>query len=342
MSEARLALGLDIGGTKIAGGVIDANGKIVETIKPVSTPSDQARTVAALSDVIGDVQRRYSELDVIGVGAAGIIEWPAGFVRWAPNNSYRALHLRQVLEEASGLPVAVDNDANVAAWAEARLGKSADYMIFLTVGTGIGGGIVLDGRLFRGATGIGAEVGHIIVDPRGGQRCGCGVVGCLEAVASGTALGRYGREAATADPEGLLAALAGGPEKVTGETVYRAAIDGDPMALALYTRLGDWLGIGLASLTTLFDFQLIVIGGGAATIGDPLFEPTRKSLRRNLFAAEHRLVPEIVPATLGIEAGWVGAAVLALDETSTRNSTPRQVDRTLELPVIASDEVERA
>jgi glucokinase len=221
--------------------------------------------------------------------------------------------LRRLLEEASGLPTVVDNDANTATWAEARIGKSADYMMFLTIGTGVGGGFLLNGELYRGTTGIGAEVGHIVVDPQGRCRCSCGLNGCLEALASGTALGRYGREAAAADPTGHLATLAGQPPAVTGQIVQMAAEAGDPVARSLYARLGFWLGVGIASLVTVFDPELIVLGGGVATAGDMLLAPTRVSFEEHLFARAHRRVPPIVGATLGVEAGWAGAGLLALD-----------------------------
>ncbi|MEV6524478.1 ROK family protein [Longispora sp. NPDC051575] len=303
----RVAIGLDIGGTKIAGGIVTAAGTLVETLPPVPTPGDQEGTLEVLHRTVAELRGRHPEVEAIGVGAAGLIEWPDGHIRWAPNNAYEKVPLRRILEEASGLPATVDNDANTAAWAEARLGRSADYMLFLTVGTGVGGGVVLDGQLFRGRTGIGTEVGHLIVDPHGGVRCPCGNIGCLEALASGSALRRYGTEAALSGP--------GGPP-VTGDAIFAAARAGDPTALALYARLGDWLGIGLASLVTLFDLELIVIGGGVAAAGELLFAPARESMERFLFARGHRTEPVIAPATLGVEAGWVGAGLLALDLTA--------------------------
>jgi len=309
------AIGLDVGGTKIAGGVVATDGGVVERIPVVPTPpKDEAATLAALRQVIDELRAQHPDVEAIGVGAAGLVDWPDGYIRWAPNNAYRALPLRQLLHDATGLPVVVDNDANTAAWAEARLGASASYMAFLTIGTGVGGGLILGGQLYRGVTGIGAEVGHIVVDPDGPYRCGCGNVGCLEAVASGTALGRYGREAAATDPDGLLAKLAGGAANVTGETVFMAAQAGDQTARSLFARLGRWLGIGIASLVTLYDFELIVIGGGAVAAGDLLLTPTRASFEQFVFARAHRQPPSIVAARLGAEAGWVGSALLALDQ----------------------------
>lgn len=310
---ARQAIGLDIGGTKIAGGVVDAGGDVVERLSPVATPSsDQTTVLETLHKLIDDLRARHPEISAIGVGAAGLIDWPQGHIRWAPNNAYRHLPLRELLEQTVGLPTVVDNDANVAAWAETRSGAKSTHMAFLTVGTGVGGGLVLAGELYRGKTGIAAEVGHMIVDPQGNYRCGCGNIGCLEAVASGTALGRYGREAATADPTGLLARLAGRPDQVTGRTVHQAALQGDPLAVRQFERVGFWLGVGAASLVNLFDFDLVVIGGGLVEAGDLLLGPTRTAFEQFVFATEHRRMPSIIPAELGPDAGWIGAGLLAL------------------------------
>src|SRR5262249_51884079 len=213
-------------------------------------------------------------------GAAGLVDWPDGHVRWAPNNSYRDLPLRAILSAETGLPAVVDNDANAAAWAEARLGAGAGRrdLLVLTVGTGIGAGLILGGRGYRGATGIGGEAGHIIVDP-GGPRCGCGSTGCLEALGSGGALSRAGREAAWRDPGGTLARLAGGPGQVTGETVFQAARDGDATALALFAKAGYWLGGGIASLARPLDSELVGGGGGRGAGGGPPPRPGRAASR---------------------------------------------------------------
>jgi glucokinase len=320
-----LAIGFDIGGTKIAGGVLTSDGTTVELIAPIPTPKDQDGILSTLVDTVIALRERYPSIVAVGAGTAGLVEFPEGFIRWAPNNGYEQMPLRARLEQATGLPVVVDNDANAAAWAEARLGRSAPYMMFVTLGTGVGGGIVLDGQLFRGASGIGAEIGHLIVDPQGDHRCGCGNVGCLEALASGNALGRMGRDAAAHDPRGTLAQLAGSPAAVTGQTVFEAATAGDVTARSLYEQLGFWLGIGLASLTTILDLQLIALGGSVALAGDMLFTPTSASMERYLFAREHRPPPEIVASSLGVEAGWVGAALLALDGLHARPPIPIQL-----------------
>lgn len=309
---SRLAVGLDIGGTKIAGGVVSEEGQVIAEVQ-VPTPEGEAGTVAAILEVVGALRERHPEVEAVGVGAAGMVEWPAGRIRFGPHNAYRGLALRHLLEERTGLPAVVDNDANAAAWAEARFGAGAGsrHLVLLTVGTGIGGGLVLDGRLYRGASGVGAEVGHMIVDVDGAP-CACGNTGCLEAMASGTALGRYGREAAAADPGGRLARLAGDPDRVTGEVVFQAAAEGDATALELFDKLGFWLGVGIGSLVTLFDPEVVVVGGGLVATGELLLAPARASAGRWVFGRQHRSLPPIVAATLGPEAGMVGAADLAL------------------------------
>jgi glucokinase len=240
-----------------------------------------------------------------------LVDWPAGSIRWAPNAAFLKLPLRTMIADATGLFTVVDNDANTAAWAEAReLGR---HMALLTVGTGIGAGLILDGQLYRGPTGIAAEVGHMVVQPHGKDRCGCGNIGCLEAVASGTALARYGRRAARVEPHGLIARLAGRPADVTGETVHQAALAGDPTARSLFQRVGEWLGFGIATLVNVFDLELVVLGGGMIVADDLLLEPARRAFRRSVFARDHRADTPIVAARLGPDAGWVGAGQLAFD-----------------------------
>jgi glucokinase len=314
-TKATLAIGLDVGGTKIAAGVVSARGELLDRIaQPTPPPGSAETTLSLMLRLVQQLRQRYPEVQAVGAGAAGLVDWPGGHVRWAPNNSYRDLPLRAILSAETGLPAVADNDANAAAWAEACLGAGAGRrdLLMLTVGTGIGAGLILGGRLYRGATGIGGEAGHIIVDP-GGPRCGCGSTGCLEAMGSGGALSRAGRAAAWRDPDGPLARLAGGPGQVTGETVFQAARDGDATALALFAEAGYWLGVGIASLASLLDSELVVIGGGLSAAGELLLGPARSAFERFVFARDHRTLPPIVPARLGPEAGIVGAALLALD-----------------------------
>jgi glucokinase len=307
------AIGVDIGGTKIAAGVVAEDGRILDRVRVPTPPDDELATLAALHAVVDELRDRDPRVEAIGVGAAGLVERPGGNARWAPHNTYRRLELRRLLHERTGLPTSVDNDGNAAAWAEARFGAGAvsDDLVLVNVGTGIGGGLVLNGQLYHGEHGFAGELGHLIVDP-GGDRCACGNRGCLEAMASGSTLGRLGREAAAADPGGRLAALAGGPDLVTGEVVFAAAAEGDKPALALFERVGHWLGVGIASLVTIFDPDLVVVGGGVAATGDLLLAPARASFERYVHARDHRDLPPVVPARLGADAGLVGAATLAL------------------------------
>lgn len=319
--RSRCAIGLDIGGTKIAGGVVDDSGGILHRLS-IPSPADQDAdaTVAALLGLVRQLLAEHPGAEAVGVGAAGMVEWPAGFIHFAPNNAYRDLPLRAVLAGRTGLPTTVDNDANAAAWAEVCFGRGAGRRnaVVLTVGTGIGGGIVVDGRLLRGNTGIGAEVGHLVLNPEGRNRCGCGAVGCLEAEASGTALRRLGREAASADPEGALAALAMRGAEVTGEAVHRAAERGDPVAVSLFDRVGYWLGVGIASLVNIFEPEVVAVGGGLAATGEHLFHPARAAYKRFAMGGSRRRLPPVVPAALGVEAGIIGAAALAMGLTPPR------------------------
>jgi glucokinase len=312
------AIGLDVGGTKIAAGVVTQDGKIVEriTVPTPQTPS-QAPFLEAICEVTDTLCRNHACVSAVGVGAAGMVDWPSGRIRWAPNNVYRDLPLRQHLTTHTGLPAIVENDANTAAIAEARLGSGAGYhtVVVLTIGTGIGGGLILDGQLYRGPTGIAAEVGHLLVNPRGGPSCGCGATGCLEAMASGLALTRAGRIAAHATPGGTLARISGAPGDATGETVHQAAQLGDPIARGLFDEMGYWLGIGIASLVNLLDPQIVILTGGIpGAVGDLLLDPTRASFERFVFARTHRSLPAIVLARLGPDAGLIGAAMLALGQ----------------------------
>jgi glucokinase len=325
----RTAIGLDIGGTKIAGAVVAEDGTLLDRVE-VATPATGGGpgTLEVLRQVIGALRDQHPSVEAIGAGAAGMVQWPGGHIRWAPNNAYRDLPLRHLLAQETGLPAVVDNDANAAAWAEARHGAAAGHghVVVVTVGTGIGAGVVLGGQLQRGHSGLGGEMGHILVAP-GGSRCGCGNTGCLEAMASGRALGRAGRQAAQADPGGMLATLAGGADQVTGRTVFDAARRGDPTARGLFRQLGHWLGAGIASVVNLLDIEIVVIGGGLVSAGELLLAPARDSFRGLLFGRSRRPLPALVPARFGPGAGVIGAATLALDQTDLHRPAPNGPSR---------------
>jgi glucokinase len=312
VTSSRPAIGLDVGGTKIAGAVVDGTGAVLaEIVEPTPEQSDAAAVTAVLLEMIERLRRDH-DVAAVGVGAAGIVEWPAGKMLWAPNNAYRDWPVREQLEKATGLPVVVDNDANVAALAEARLGEPYPDMVLVTVGTGIGGGLVMNGDIYRGRTGLAAELGHIILNPDG-PRCGCGNHGCFEAYASGTALTRMGRDAAADDPDGLIARLGAATGEITGQTVTTAARQGDPTATALFARLGRWLGVGIASLANIFEVDAVVVGGGLVETGEMLLAPARAAAREFAYAPTARGIAPVLPATFGGDAGKIGAALLALD-----------------------------
>jgi glucokinase len=237
-------------------------------------------------------------------------------MRFAPNVAWREFPLRDRIAGAVGLPTLVDNDANVAAWGEFRFGagRGSIDMLLVTVGTGIGGGIVGGGRLFRGAHGFAGEIGHIIVEPNG-PLCGCGNLGCWEQVASGKAVTRLGRAAAIERPDSRMVELAGGaPQMVTGPMVTAAAKEGDSVAVQILAEVGRRLGEGIAGLVNVLDPDVVVIGGGVIESGDLLLAPARIAFEEAVEAPKHRPPVPLVPATLGNDAGAVGAADLAVME----------------------------
>jgi glucokinase len=315
----RCAIGFDVGGTKIAAVVVSGDGQIHEQLVVPMPRADTSNNdvMEILLDVAAELRSRYRQVEAIGAGAAGIVEWPDGFIRWAPNSPYEGLPLRKFLEHGTGLPVVVDNDANVAAWAEAVLGRGVrryQDFIFLTVGTGIGGGVLLNGEIYRGPAGVATELGHIIVDP-GGPICGCGNRGCLEAVASGTALVRNLRQSVRDNPDSSLARRLTNSADITGQMLYAAALEGDDLARAMFHEAGYWLGVGIATITNIFEVEAVVIGGGLVDVGDLLLEPARSSAAEYAFAPRHRPLPPISPGTFASHAGVVGAAHIALWHT---------------------------
>ena len=308
-----LACGIDVGGTKIAGGVVDEDGTILEELQVVSPATDVPAIEAAIETLVTELRTRHS-IEAVGVGAAGYIDKARAVVLFAPNLAWRDLDLKADLERTLGLPVVVENDANAAAWGEFQYGAGHDVddLLLVTVGTGVGGGVVLDGALYRGAFGVGAEIGHMRVVPDG-ILCGCGNRGCFEMYASGSALVREARAAARAGS--LLAAdlldLAGGdPESITGPLVTQAAHEGDAFSIEQLSSLGRWLGEGIASLTAVLDPAVVVIGGGVSAAGDLLLDPARAAFRSQLTGRGYRPMLEIRPARLGNRAGLIGAADL--------------------------------
>jgi glucokinase len=309
-----LAIGIDVGGTKVAAGVVDEEGKVLASLRrptPSASPDDVEHTVA---DLVAELRADH-EVGAIGIGAAGFIDADRSTVLFAPNLAWRNEPLRDAVADLTGLPVVVENDANAAAWGEYRFGagQGESHLVVVTVGTGIGGGMVLDGHLYRGRFGIGAEFGHMQVFPEG-RRCGCGQKGCWEQYCSGRALLHEAREIADVqrDYGRRLLELGGGrPEGIEAREVTKAAQEGDPAALECFREVGHWLGQGLADLASLLDPSAFVVGGGVADSGELLLAPARTVYAERLTGTRYRPHADIRHAALGNQAGLVGAADLA-------------------------------
>ena len=301
-------VGIDVGGTKCLGVVLVKG--TVAAVRKVPTPPAAPELVATLAVMAEELEDEAGEkVTALGVGVPGLVD-RHGVLHFAPNLKAAAgLDVRAALEREVRMPVTVDNDATCAAWGERQLGaaQGLDDVVLVTLGTGIGGGIVCDGRIERGANGFAGEIGHMVVDPHG-PPCPCGRRGCWERFASGSGLGSLAREAALAGRADRVVAAAGGdPEAVRGEHVSLALAEGDEEAAAVVAEFAWWLALGLANLVNIFDPEAIVVGGGLVAMGDALFAPTREAVARQLPLA----TVSIVPATLGEQAGAIGAAFLA-------------------------------
>jgi glucokinase len=311
-----LTIGIDVGGTKVAGGVVDEHGEVLASTRRGTPAADPAGTRDTIVDVAAELAQQYPAAVAIGIGAAAWIDAAGSTVLFAPNLAWRDEPLHDYVAKAVGLPTVLENDANVAAWAEFRFGAARhadDSMLMITVGTGIGGGIVLNGALWRGANGIAGELGHVQSVPNG-HPCGCGRLGCLEQYASGKALVRFAQAIAGQHPDraALLLDMAGGdPSAITGRQVTDAAHRGDGAARDAFAAIGYWLGVAMADLAQVFDPQMLVIGGGVIEAGDLLMGPTEHSYREQLAQRGRFPVAVLRPAETGNTAGVVGAADLA-------------------------------
>lgn len=308
-----LTIGVDIGGTKIAAGVVDEHGSILET-STVPTPPTADGVIDAIADAVRDASAEY-EVEAVGIGAPGYVDDKRATVLFTPNLSWRHEALKDKVEQRIDLPVVIENDANAAAWGEYKFGVGTGHedVVCITIGTGLGGGVIIGGRLHRGRFGVAAEFGHIRMVPDG-LLCGCGNQGCWEQYASGSALVRYAQQRATATPENatiLLALGDGTPEGVEGKHISEAARQGCPVAVDSFRELARWAGAGLADLASLFDPGAFIVGGGVSDEGDLVLDPIRKSYRRWLVGSRWRPHAEVLAAQLGGKAGMVGVADLA-------------------------------
>lgn len=311
-----LSIGVDIGGTKILAGIVTDDGQVLATARRPTPRHDANDVLDLVSEVVNElVEGSTAALEGVGLGVAGLVDAGRSRVYFAPNLRWSQVPVRQLLEAATGLPVVVENDGNVAAWGEYRFGtgRGSSAMTLVTVGTGVGGGIIVDGALFRGSHGAAGEIGHINAVPDG-RPCGCGRHGCLEQYASGNALVREARALAAErrrEAGALLALGDGTPEGVQGVHVTQAAKAGDPVATEAFTIVGTWLGRGLADLAAVLDPELFVIGGGVSDAGDLLLASARQTLADKLIGQQNRPIPQVKAAQLGNNAGLVGAADLA-------------------------------
>ncbi|MEX1008232.1 MAG: ROK family protein [Acidimicrobiia bacterium] len=308
----RATFGVDLGGTNLRAAVVDRDGTIADE-RRAATPATLDEIVAAIASAVDELAPVKPDVGAVGIGAAGMVDFD-GVINYAPNvPAFVRAPLRELVADATGRSVVVDNDANVAALAELTHGAAQgfDNLLLVTLGTGIGGGVVVGGKVVRGAHGFGAEIGHFQVDPNG-PMCVCGEVGHWEAVASGNALGALGRARAAAGEAGsILARVGGDVEAIRGVHVGDAAQSGAPDAVALLREYAQQVAVGLVGLANILDPQVILISGGLVELGGVLLDPLREWFEGHIEGARYRAAIEILPAALGEEAGVVGAAVLA-------------------------------
>jgi glucokinase len=338
----RLTIGVDVGGTKVAAGVVDSDGRIIEKLKRSTPAASPARTAEVIADVVTELASRH-DVGAVGLGAAGFVDQTRSAILFAPNLAWRNEPLLRSVQDLVGLPVLLENDANASVWAEARFGAARGYrdVLFVAIGTGIGAALIIGGDLYRGRWGMGGEPGHYRVVPDG-RLCGCGNRGCWEQYASGNALVAEARDLARRSPEGArrLLQLGGGtPEGISGPQVTEAAREGDPAALRCFQIVGSWLGQGLADLAAILDPGCFVIGGGVSEAGDMLVEPARAAYEKALPGRGYRPLADVRIAELGTDAGVVGAADLARRHVEARSAAeagPVQASTVQASPVQAS------
>ena len=321
-----LVIGIDIGGTKVAGGVVDDQGKVLsrarrDTPHRSMSPDVVENTIVEVVDELFEAVGR-DRISAVGIGAAGFVAADRATVVFAPHLSWRHEPLQENLQRRVRVPITVDNDANAAAWAEWKFGaaQGESHLMIVNLGTGIGGGIVTDGQVQRGRFGIAGEFGHMQVVPNG-LRCECGNRGCWEQYASGNALVREARSLIAARSPmatDLLASVGDDPANLTGALITAAAQAGDQTAIELLAEIGHWLGVGIANLAAAFDPGTFVVGGGVSAAGPLLLGPARETFRRQLTGRGYRPQAEIVAAEMGNEAGLIGAADLARVDRARR------------------------
>jgi glucokinase len=310
--SAAQAIGVDLGGTKMLMGVLDPDSKVLWESREASTGQTEDELVELLVREIDEARKACPEAAAIGLGIPATIDRRRGVAVSAVNLPIADLPIRDLVSERTGLPVFVDNDANVAALAEHLFGaaRGAENAVMLTIGTGIGGGLILGGEVYRGSTGAGAELGHTVIDLDGPPCQGnCPGRGCVETMASGTAIGREGREAAERNPDSAIGRLLAEGEEIDGKVVTETALGGDATSIAVFDLVGTHLGAALASFANIFDPDTIMVGGGVMAAGDLLLEPARRELRARALPPMNET--PVVAAEMGPDAGMIGAAAMA-------------------------------
>ncbi len=320
METHKTAIGVDIGGTKIAAGIVDTEGHILSSLRavtPAGTSDDVVSAINYLIDKLIESAANISEVAGVGLATAGTVDFKEGVIVQSPNLPFSKLRLRSIIESKFGLPTFLDNDGNLAALGESYYGAAQGIknVVGLTIGTGIGAGIIMNGCLYRGATGAAAEIGHMVIEATG-PRCTCGSYGCFEEMASGRALVRLAKEKIGQGRQSLILELAEGRfENITGQGITETAGKRDKLAIEVFNEVGFWLGIGINNIINIFNPEMVVIGGGVADAGELILAPARQVVAERTLHPNQD-VAEIVLAGLGNQSGILGAAALVFDELS--------------------------
>jgi len=314
----RRVIGIDAGGTKLLGGVVDETLTVHHRVHRLWRGADRHETLDIMLDSVAEVRAAAPDVEAVGFGIPSLVNSERGTSVWSNHLPIDDVPFRDLMSERLGLPVVVDNDTNAAALAEHRHGaaKGADHAVMIALGTGIGGGLVLGGKVYRGAHGFAGELGHLVVDHEGADCPGdCPGRGCLEVLVSGTAIGVAGHGAATRDPSSALGRRLEEGGEITGGLVTELAHAGDADARGVLADIGRQFGAGLCGVVNAFDPEVVVVGGGGVTAGDLLLEPAREVVAQRALPPVAEAV-RIVPAHFGDESAMLGAALLALDETA--------------------------
>jgi glucokinase len=313
----RRVIGIDAGGTKLLGGVVDEGLVVHHRVHRTWRGGDRAETLDIFVESVEEVRAAAPDVVAVGFGIPALVEWETGVSRWSTHLPLADVRFRDVMSERLGLPVVVDNDANAALLAEARFGaaRGVSHAVLVALGTGIGSGLLLDGRIYRGATGVGAELGHIVLDLHGPDcPSNCPGRGCLEAFVSGNAIGREGARLARERPETVLGRRLAAGREISGGLVTELGHDGDQTARLALAEVGRRLGAALTGIVNALNPEVIVIGGGAVAAGELLLGPARSVVAERALPPAREVV-RIVPTHFGDESGMLGAALLALEAT---------------------------